>query len=112
MVYGSGLILMFLVYLGVILVRLVRQSGGRRESSNAKPIPLEKLKPTDISFLSERPALTRTFVRELRRERRKILREYLRSLRCDFNRTCADIRAAMVQSCEDRPDLAHVSVPE
>lgn len=107
---GLLICLTLLLSLGVILGRLVRQSGNpglRRESFNTKCVPLEELKPSDISFLSEHPGLARIFVHELRRERRKVLREYLRSLRCDFSRTCADTRAAMVQSREDRPDLAH-----
>ena len=61
---------------------------------------------------NEHPALTRTFIRELRRERRKVLREYLRSLGEEFDRTCAEIRAAIVASPEDRPDLVSAILKE
>lgn len=101
---------LLLVSLCTVLVRLygrerARPHGSERFESKTKP--LEDLDSDSISFLIKHPALRCTFVRELRRERRKVLREYLCRLRSDFNRTCADIRAAMVESAEDRPDLAH-----
>jgi hypothetical protein len=102
--------LLLIVALYAVMMRLGRRARGPTdgpECSKSRRTPLENLDSESISFLVKHPALNRTFVRELRRERRKVLREYLRSLRRDFNRTCAAIGAAMVESAEDRPDLAH-----
>jgi hypothetical protein len=101
--------LLLIVTFCAVLVRLGRgrtDRATRPECLQSKSTRLEDLDHGSILFLAKHPLLRRTFVRELRRERRKVLREYLRSLRCDFNRTCAAIRAAMVESSEDRPDLA------
>jgi len=98
-----------MVALCAILVRLSGRARGfpdAPESLKSKRTPLEDLDSESFSFLVEHPALSRIYVRELRRERRKVLREYLRSLQCDFDKTCAAIRAAMVESADDRPDLA------
>jgi hypothetical protein len=106
---GVLICLLIVAALYAVIMRLGRRARGltdRPECSNSRRTPLENLDAESIAFLVKHPALNRTFVRELRRERRKVFREYLRSLRCEFNRTCDAIRAAMVESAEDRPDLA------
>ena len=109
LIVGSLISLAIVVALYTVLIRLCRRAkgltGGPEEFQSSRA-SLENLEPDDISFLVKHPALTRTVVRALRSERRKILREYLRSLRWDFNRTCAAIRVVMVESLEDRSDLA------
>ena len=97
------------VVLRLVLIRLGRQARNETvgsERPRCKRAQLEDFKSTDISFLVKHPALARTVIRELRSERRRVLRKYLRSLEYDFNRTCAEIKAAIVASFEDRPDLA------
>ena len=66
----------------------------------------EALRPADFAFLAEHPRFNRAVVRELRRERRKVLRQYLRCLRDDFRMVSTQVRLAIVQSAGDRPDLS------
>src|SRR5262245_49011596 len=97
--------------LGAILKRMGRRHENVTAGSERlkdERTPLENLKSSDLQFLREHPTISRTVARELRRERRKVLREYLRLLRGDFERTCADIRLAIVQSAVDRPDLTRI----
>ncbi len=100
--------LMLVVVLWVVLIRLGRPTRNQTVGSGwpgRQRSQLEALESTDISFLVEHPALARTVIRELRCKRRRVLREYLRSLQYDFNLTCAEIKGAIVASSEDRPDL-------
>jgi hypothetical protein len=100
--------MMLVAVLWVVLIRLGRQARNQTvgsESPGCKRAQLEDLESKDIAFLVKRPALARTVIGELRCERRRLLRKYLRSLRYDFNLTCAEIKAAIVASSEDRPDL-------
>src|SRR5450759_1713329 len=95
LIVGSLVSLAVVVALYVVLNRSgrrVRGLMGGPEGVQSSRAPLENLEPDDISFLVNHPAVIRTVIRGLRSERRKVLREYLRSLRCDFNRTCAAIR--------------------
>src|SRR5262245_29529298 len=96
------------VALWVILFRLSQRvkkqtAGSERHGRNCAQ--LEDLESKDISFLVKHPTVARTVIRELRYERRKVLRKYLCSLRHDFDRTCAEIKAAVVAASGDRPDL-------
>jgi len=92
--------------LWVVLRRLGRQARNHGSGSpGCKRAQFEDLESNDVAFLVKHPALARTVIGELRCERRRVLREYLRSLRLDFNLTCAEIKAAIVASSEDRPDL-------
>ena len=105
---ASLLVSMLVVVLSVVLIRLGRQARNQTVGSEwprSKRSQLEDLQSTDISYLVKHPALARTVIRELRCERRRVLREYLRSLQYDFNLTCAEIKEAIVASSEDRPDL-------
>lgn len=100
--------MMLVVVFWVVLIRLRRQARNQTVGSEwpgRKRSQLEDIESTDISFLVKHPALARTVIRELRCERRRVLREYLRSLQYDFNLTCAEIKGAIVASSEDRPDL-------
>ena len=100
--------MMLVAVLWVLLVRVGRQARDQTvgsESPGCKRAQLENLESKDISLLVKHPALAHTVIGELRRERRRLLREYLRSLRYDFNLTCDEIKRAIVASSEDRPDL-------
>ena len=117
LILAAGLLvsLTLVVALCFVLIRLFRHETNQTVHSGepqSKRAPLKDIGPEDIALLAEHPALTHAFLRELRRERRKVLREYLRSLRRDFDQACADIRAAMVASCEDRPDLVSALLKE
>lgn len=78
-----------------------------------KSFSLEKYRPMerlflaeDFAFLSSQPGFTPKLARRLRSERRKIFRRYLRSLSRDFDRLYAAIKLLMLDSAQDRPDLA------
>jgi hypothetical protein len=67
---------------------------------------LRLLGEEDFAFLRAQPGFRPSMVARLRAQRCKILRAYLRSLDLDFRRMCAAIGFLMVQSSQDRPDLA------
>lgn len=69
--------------------------------------PLERLLlQTDWQYLSRQPGMTSARIRQFRTQRRKLFRQYLSSLIGDFSAICMLIKALMVQSSEDRPDLS------
>jgi hypothetical protein len=69
--------------------------------------PLERLlQKTDVEYLSSRPGMTAAKIRDFRTQRRKIFRQYLSGLVSDFGALCFLVKALMVQSAVDRPDLA------
>ena len=63
------------------------------------------LDPADFEYLRRR-GVSEAKVKKLRAERRHIFRLCLRSLAADFNRAQRDLKIILVQSKEDRPDLA------
>lgn len=52
------------------------------------------------------PGMTSGTLSQLRRERCRVFRGYLRSLSNDFSRICLALKLLMMQAGEDRPDLA------
>ena len=69
--------------------------------------PLERLlQKTDWEYLASQPGMTSARIRQLRTQRRKLFRQYLASLIGDFGALCFLVKALMVQSSVDRPDLA------
>jgi hypothetical protein len=68
--------------------------------------PLERLlDPTEFAYLRNR-GLSKNRIKELRRQRLKLFRLYLRRLTLDFNAVHAALDVTLVNSAEDRPDLA------
>jgi hypothetical protein len=63
------------------------------------------LQKTDWKYLSSQPGMTRVRIRQFRAHRRKLFRQYLSNLISDFGSLCFLVRALMVQSAVDRPDL-------
>lgn len=69
--------------------------------------PMERLLDgADEEFLSAQRGLSGNVARQLRRDRRRVFRAYLRNMRRDFGRIHGALREIMVHSTEDRPDLA------
>lgn len=69
--------------------------------------PMERLlNEGDYEFLASQPGYHSGIARELRAERRKIFRIYMRSLIRDFNTLVRLAESMMVYSELDRPDLA------
>jgi hypothetical protein len=63
---------------------------------------------SDLEFLRLQPGFTPKMAHKLRAQRYQIFRGYLRCLQEDFERVCAAIKILMLQSRDDRPDLARV----
>src|SRR5262245_18245194 len=95
----------------------------RRIASEGRDLPLtadwidelsvERYRPmmrlldgADLEFLRTQPGFTPKVAAKLRAQRCQIFRGYLKCLRLDFGRICGAIRICMLQSGEDRPDLA------
>lgn len=93
------------------LASLGRHSNPNRDwwsnFSLEKYRPMERLfLPQDYEFLSSQPGFTPRLIRRLQAERRKIFRRYLRRLSRDFDRLQAAIKLLMLDSAQDRSDLA------
>jgi hypothetical protein len=66
----------------------------------------------DLEFLRSQPGFTPRMAAKLRLQRCQIFRGYLRCLSGDFQRVCAAIKVLMLQSQQDRPDLAGLLVQQ
>jgi hypothetical protein len=66
----------------------------------------------DLEFLRSQPGFTPRMATKLRAQRCQIFRGYLRCLNGDFQRVCAAIKILMLQSRQDRPDLAGLLVQQ
>jgi hypothetical protein len=67
---------------------------------------LRLLNDTDLQFLCSHSSVTPKLVAHFRRERCRVLRGYLCSLKTDFTRVVAALKLVMTQATSDRPDLA------
>ena len=67
---------------------------------------LHLLDEGDLQLLSRQPGFSPRMVRKLRAQRCQIVRGYLRSMQVDFGRICTALKMILVQSQQDRPDLA------
>jgi hypothetical protein len=66
----------------------------------------------DLQFLRSQPGFTPQMASKLRVQRCQIFRGYLRCLNGDFQRVCAAIKILMLQSRQDRPDIAGLLVQQ
>ena len=64
----------------------------------------------DMYFLRSQPGYTPRMESNLRAQRSQIFAGYLRCLTTDFRRVCAALKLVMVQSQQDRPELAALLV--
>jgi hypothetical protein len=67
---------------------------------------LRLLDGEDLEFLRSQPGFTPNMATKLRIQRCQIFRGYLRCLNADFGRVSAALKILMLQSRNDRPDLA------
>jgi len=65
---------------------------------------------SDLKFLKSQPGFTHKMATNLRIQRCQIFRGYLRCLSADFQKVCSAIKILMLQSLQDRPDLAGVLI--
>jgi hypothetical protein len=113
----TAIVVLALVAATVLLIRTI---GSRGQSlpvtadwisdlsvEHYKPM-LRLLDSADIEFLRSQPGYTRDMESKLRAQRCQVFRGYLRSLTSDFQRVCIALKIVMVQSEQDRPDLASV----
>ena len=66
----------------------------------------------DVEFLRSQPGFAPGMAAQLRLERCRVFRGYLRSLRTDFQRVCTALKLLMLHSRYDRPDLAGTLVQQ
>jgi len=98
---------------GVVLLRTFSttclsyvESFDRADLSWRSYRPLQRLlDPSDFEFLRRR-GVAESKIRRLRRERRTLYRMCLRSLAADFNKIQQTLNLRLIQSEDDRPDLA------
>ena len=73
--------------------------------------PMERLLDAgEYRRLESHPAFTAKMRRNIRARRVRLFREYLRCLSLDYSRVCKTIKLLMVQSPQDRADLAGVLI--
>jgi hypothetical protein len=102
-----------------LLLRKVAASGGSLPLTTEwiDELSIERYRPMlrlldgeDLDFLRSQPGFTPRMATKLRIQRCQIFRGYLRCLNADFGRVCAALKVMMLQSRNDRPDLATVLV--
>ena len=71
---------------------------------------LRLLDHDELAFLKRQPGFTAAQASRFRCQRAQVFRGYLRCLHADFRRISIAIRVLMVQSRDDRPDLARVLI--
>lgn len=69
---------------------------------------LRLLDHQDLSFLRSQPGFQPAMASRLRRQRSTIFKGYLRNLTADFQRICTALKSVMLDSPNDRSDLAEV----
>ncbi|HLK49480.1 MAG TPA: hypothetical protein VKT49_15165 [Bryobacteraceae bacterium] len=117
-----GIFLLLLVCSAIGLVWLLREMGCAErclpitadwisELSAERYRPMLRLLDTDeLDLLKSQPHFTAGQESQFRSNRAQIFRGYLRCLHADFLRISMAIRVLMVQSRDDRPDLARVLI--
>src|SRR5215471_19460116 len=98
-----------------LLIRKFAVTGGKLPLTAEwiDELSIERYRPMmrlldgeDLNFLRSQPGFTPRMATKLRIQRCQIFRGYLRCLNADFSRVCAAMKVLMVQSRNDRPDLA------
>lgn len=106
--WGSALVLVLVIRkLGFATRDLPVTAEWIEELSVERYRPMARLLDSgDLQFLRSQPGFTRAVLRKIRRQRYKIFRGYLRCLQNDFGSVCAALELVMVQSEENRIELA------
>lgn len=98
-----------------MLLRKVAVSGGSLPLTAEwiDELSIERYRPMlrlldgeDLEFLRSQPGFTPKMATKLRMQRCLIFRGYLQCLNADFGRVCTAMKVLMLQSRNDRPDLA------
>ena len=116
-----GIFILLLLSFAIGLVWLLREIGAENSlpitadwiaelsAERYRPM-LRLLQADDLAFLKSHPGFTTIGESQFRMQRAQVFRGYLRCLHADFRRISIAIRVLMVQSRDDRPDLARVLV--
>lgn len=111
-------LLLLLAIVGCAFLFLFRKLIGPSSISECDPawvleFSIERYRPMlrllnedDYEFLKSQPGYEPKLARQLRAERRRIFRAYLRSLSRDFQRLNLAAKMLVLYSPQDRPDLA------
>jgi tRNA/tmRNA/rRNA uracil-C5-methylase (TrmA/RlmC/RlmD family) len=100
-----------------VLVELFRRFGSPQQfpvtAEWIDELSVERYRPMlrllnqeDVHFLRIQPGFTKQMATKIRLQRCQVFQEYLRHLDNDFKRICSALKVLMVQSKQDRPDLA------
>lgn len=93
--------------LDLVFLARTTSTAGNGVDIAARYQPMQRLlAPSDFAFLAAHPACNSKMLREMRGERARLFRSYLRSLTLDFARTATGLEGVMLASSVDRPDLA------
>ncbi len=105
------------LWLGAVLLLIRRLGFVRRDlpvtAEWIDELSVERYRPMarllddgDLEYLRSQAGFTRGALRKIRRQRCRIFRGYLRCLQIDFGRVCAAIHLVILQSDENRIELA------
>jgi hypothetical protein len=108
------LVLMLIAASYWLLRRATRQSTWLPITANwIEDLSIERYRPMtrllakeDLEFLREQPGFSRKAERRFRVQRCQIFRGYLDWLNQDFNQVLKALKLVLIQSSQDRPDLA------
>ena len=107
---GLGAFVLALLFLWRTLSSRIGLEGATDDFLAMQPEKYEAmerlLREDDLVFLAQQPGFSSGVRRTLRRQRRRIFRDHLRSLTQDFGRICFAVQSLVVHSAEDRGDLA------
>ena len=79
------------------------------EISSGRYRPMERLlDKREYRMLQSHPAVDRKMLRQFRSRRVRAFRGYLQGLSADYNQVCAAVRVLIVNSSQDRADLAQL----
>jgi hypothetical protein len=117
MIALAALLILFTGGVGLVLVQLWRVLATPRNLADSldsiADISTERYRPmmrlldgSDRAFLESHPHATPKMAAKLRKEHCRAFRSYLGSLQNDFQAVCWAVKALMLQSQTDRPDLA------
>jgi hypothetical protein len=120
LVLAVFLLLVASIVLGLVWLRREIASSNARlpitadwinELSADRYLPMLRLLQSDeLTFLKSQPGFTASEATRFRVERARVFRGYLRCLHADFRLISMALRVFMVQSRDDRPDLARVLI--
>jgi hypothetical protein len=109
----------FAIVIVLVVVELIRRFGSPQQlpvtvewidelSIDRYGPMVDLLNQGDVLFLRTQPGFTPQMATKFRLQRCQLFREYLGHLDDDFRRICLALKVLIVQSKQDRPDLASV----